>query len=146
MTDIKLTDKGGSVLDSEYSEKFEVEVDFKPEKKSQSNRPEKRAEKIAKKEAKNAEKEAKRSEKIAKKEAKKTGPIETTAVVTEKKESRNIFQILEDLITSFTNMILGGLGLLELGVGVVREIPAILKWLVKFIFSSGIIGKKEMGQ
>ncbi|MDY6865165.1 MAG: hypothetical protein SVY15_04230 [Halobacteriota archaeon] len=137
--------------------------------KAKPDKEVKRAEKIAEREAKKQQraseksksaeakpdKEVKRAEKIAEREAKKQEKeakrkISMTTTVSNVEESdltkRNLFEELEDLITKISNAVLALLGLLELGVNTVREFPAIVKWVIKFIFFSGVVGKKESEQ
>lgn len=92
----------------------------------------KRAQKIAKREAKQAEK-------IEKKRSKKQAPVQSTEV----KVHKTIFGKIEDVISSASTMILGIVGLIELGIGVIGELPEIIKWVVKFVLFSGAFGSKE---
>ncbi|MDY6958234.1 MAG: hypothetical protein SVK08_03660 [Halobacteriota archaeon] len=137
--------------------------------KAKPDKEVKRAEKIAEREAKKQQrasersisakakpdKEVQRAEKIAKREAKKQEKEEKrkssmTATVSNVEESdltkRNLFEELEDLITKISDAVLAVLGLLELGITTVKELPAIVKWVIKFVFFSGVVGNKESEQ
>ena len=137
MTDIKLTEKAKEALgDVEVVEAPKVET-----KKKSSD--EKRAQKLAKKEAKRAEKQAKKE---SKKKVSKKAPVMSitpTTQVTEIKEARTIFEKLEENITLVYTMTLGILGLVELGVGVVKELPTIAKWVLNLVLFSGAFSSKE---
>ena len=144
-----------------------------PDRKSDKelNREVKRAEKVAKREAKRQnklsksggstakvkpDKEAKRAEKIARREAKKRekevkgtssmAQTTTTKVEEGKIQRKSVFEEAESLLTKVFDAILAIIGLMELGVTTVKELPSILKWLIKFIFFSGVVGKKESEQ
>ena len=147
--------EGSSGLESKSDKDLEVEV--------------KRAEKIAKREVKRRGKastssktahakpgkEVKRADKIAKREAKKqekeakrTDSMTTTIENVEEGNSVNksVFETLEGLITKISDAVLAVLGLLDLAVGIVKDLPAIIKWVIKFIFFSGVVGSKESEQ
>jgi len=170
VNNLKLTEKADDVLDGVeiYSVKEPKKDSSRLENKSDKDldRDVKRAEKIAKREAKKQgrastssktadtkpDKEVKRAEKIAKREAKKqekeakrTGSMTTTIVNVEDGNliNKSVFEELEDLITKISDAVLAVLGLLELGVSAVRDLPAIIKWVIKFIFFSGVVGSKE---
>ncbi len=131
MTGPKLTGKAQEVLGGD------IEIDIP----KASVKEEKRAKKIAKREAKQAEK---RANKEAKKESTPAQSLTPTVQVEPSvKERKTFFDKIGDFITLASTMTLGIVGLIELVIGIVKELPDIIKWVVKFVLFSGALGSKK---
>ena len=146
MTGPKLTGKARDALGGDVTTEVEIPMTVDKKEIKSSRKDDARAQKIARKEAKLAEKRAKKDAKKQSKLQTPTASITPTQAVTgvtEVKERKTMFEKLEDVITLVFTMTLGVLGLVELLIGVITELPDILKWLVKFVLFSGAFGSKE---